>query len=78
MEYNGYNISTTPDCGENTGGYYCEISPTDDLDTVVDYFCIHPDELAQNPDLDYWIRSYVDGMPEITEFQKNTGMNMTM
>lgn len=25
MEYRGYYISLTPDCGPNEGGYYCQV-----------------------------------------------------
>jgi hypothetical protein len=60
MEYRGLVISLTDDCEENTGGYFCEVHQPDVLDDRIDYFCIHPDELSENPDIEFWIRNYID------------------
>lgn len=62
MEYKGYYISTTPDVGPNQGGYYCQVYDDEDLENQIDDFCIHPEELEVNPDIDYWIHSYIDGL----------------
>ena len=46
-------ISFTDDCGENEGGYYCEIYKGifDLMDESVDYFVVHKEwiENAKNP-----------------------------
>ena len=41
MEYKELKISCIPDCGENEGGYFCEVH-TQDCDDRIDCFCIHP------------------------------------
>lgn len=48
-------VTTTPDCGENTGGFYCQVYADEDWTEQIDDFCIHPEELSENPNLDYWI-----------------------
>ena len=53
MEYKGFYISTTPDVGTNQGGYYCQVYDDEDMTNQVDDFCIHPEELEVNPDVDY-------------------------
>lgn len=58
MIYKKVEISFCPDCGPNKGGYYCIVSTRKD-EWEIDNFCIHPDELAINPDVNYWIRSYM-------------------
>ena len=32
------------------------------MENQIDDFCIHPEELEVNPDIDYWIHSYIDGL----------------
>lgn len=62
MKYRGLFISVTPDCDENTGGYYCQVYTDEDMANQIDDFCIHPDELAENASIDYWIRVNVDSI----------------
>lgn len=42
--YGNVWISTTPDCYENEGGYYCEVYSDRDMTNRIDYFCIHPED----------------------------------
>jgi len=46
MEYKGYYISKTEDCGENEGGLYCQIFRASDTnhDEELDHFCVHVGE----------------------------------
>ena len=62
MEYRGYYISLTPDCGPNEGGYYCQVYQDQDYSEQIDDFCIHPDELEENPDIENWIKVNVDAL----------------
>ena len=59
MEYKELKISCIPDCGENEGGYFCEVH-TQDCDDRIDCFCIHSFELEENPDPEYWMRQYAE------------------
>ena len=59
MDYKNIRISCIPDCGENEGGYFCEVH-TQDCDDRIDYFCIHTFELEENPDPEYWMREYAE------------------
>ena len=61
MEYKGLYVSCTDDCGVNAGGYYCQVYTDDSMDEQIDDFCVHPEELAENPDIDYWMLQYVKG-----------------
>lgn len=54
-------VSTTEDCGDNIGGYYCQVYDDKYYENEIDNFCIHADELEQNPDIDYWIRENCNG-----------------
>lgn len=60
MDYRGLVIDCIDDCGENTGGYFCEVHRADTLDDRIDFFCIHPEELSENSDEEFWIREYID------------------
>lgn len=62
MEYRGYYITLTDDCGPNEGGYYCQVYQDQDYSEKIDDFCIHPDELEENPDIEYWIKVNVDSL----------------
>ena len=35
-------ITYWQDCGENENGFYCETYADENLDVVIDYFCVHP------------------------------------
>lgn len=35
-------VAFNPDCEYNTGGFYCEIWENQDMDCLLDDFCIHP------------------------------------
>ena len=58
-QYGDYWVNTCPDVGENKGGYYVEIYTDEDRTNLYDTFCIHPEELEENPDLSYWIKEYL-------------------
>ena len=62
MEYKGLYISTTPDCGPNEGGYYCQVYEDEEMANQIDDFCIHPAELEENPDVEHWVRVNVEGL----------------
>lgn len=44
MKYGKVWIGCIPDCGENLGGYFCEVWSDEEMDNRIDYFCIHPDD----------------------------------
>ena len=46
MEYKGFYVARMEDCGENEGGFYCQIYRADDSnhDDELDNFCVHPGE----------------------------------
>lgn len=64
MEYRGIYVSITDDCGPNKGGYYCQVYSDINQECQVDDFCIHTEQLAENPDVNHWVRKYVDGLME--------------
>lgn len=59
MKYNGYYIDTTPDCGENEGGYYCTVFADPDCTCEIDSFCVYADDIKQNPDIEHWVRAHL-------------------
>ena len=61
MEYRGLYVSVVPDCESNEGGYYCQVYADEDYGDQIDDFCIHPDELEENDDIEHWIRVNIDG-----------------
>lgn len=61
MEYRGLYVSVVPDCGPNEGGYFCQVYTDQSYDEQIDDFCIHPDELEENGDIEYWIKVNIDG-----------------
>ena len=61
MEYRGLYVSVTPDCESNEGGYYCQVYTVEDYGDQIDDFCIHPDELEENDDIEHWIKVNIDG-----------------
>lgn len=44
MKYGNVWIGHIRDCGENEGGYFCEVYDNEDMDNRIDYFCIHPED----------------------------------
>ena len=44
MKIGNVYVHYIPDCGENTGGYYCEVYSDEDMEDQIDSFCIHPDD----------------------------------
>ena len=75
MEYKSLYISFVPDCDVNEGGYYCQVYSDKDMEYQVDDFCIHPEELAANPDIEYWIRQNVDGVVAAFKLRENPSLN---
>lgn len=59
MKYKGYYVSCICDCDENLNGYYCEIYKDNDEEEMVDYFCVHEDELRKD-DLETLMKKNVD------------------
>ena len=39
-----YYITSTPDCGENEGGLFCQVYTDRACDNEIDNFCVHKDE----------------------------------
>lgn len=60
MKYRDLYVSSTPDCDENEGGYYCQVYLDEDMEYEIDDFCIHPEELAANPNVEHWMKEYID------------------
>lgn len=54
VRYGNFEIGCISDIGENEGGFFCEVYSCK-LQDRIDFFCIHPDELKENSDIDYWI-----------------------
>lgn len=71
MEYKEWYIAVTEDCDENKGGYYCEIYRKSDTnhDNLIDYFCIHKEELEQNNNIEFWIRKYINNNKNLLDEQ---------
>lgn len=44
MQYGKVWITYIKDCGENEGGYFCEVYADEDYNERIDYFCIHPED----------------------------------
>ncbi|MFI3326785.1 MAG: hypothetical protein R3Y35_11530 [Clostridia bacterium] len=60
MKYKGLYITTIEDVDENKGGYYCQVYGDEELDDEKGDFCIHPNELEKNSDIEYWIKVNID------------------
>ncbi|MDR1459501.1 MAG: hypothetical protein LBI60_04740 [Bacteroidales bacterium] len=60
MNYKGYTITFTEDCGENKGGHYCEVYSDQECDNQAGYFCIHPDEFTTEDEIERLARQYID------------------
>ena len=54
-------VTTTPDCEDNEGGYYCEVYADEDFITKLDDFCVHPEDCdCDNDDeVEKYIMSYI-------------------
>ena len=61
-KYGKYYIDVIDDVDENAGGFYIEIFEDVDRNKRVDYFCIHPDELEQDPDISIHIFNYINSL----------------
>lgn len=73
MEYKGLEIGCVEDCGDNEGGYFCEVYTIEPVYDRIDFFSIHPEELRENPDTEYWQRKYIDEeLIASTEQEKKT------
>ena len=55
-------ISRTEDCGENKGGYFCQVYSDENMEYEIDYFCIHPEDCncRNENDVDEFIRLYAE------------------
>ena len=60
MNYRGLIIDCIDDIGENKGGYYCKVYLDNSLCDSFEDFCIYPEQVEENPDVDYWIKKYID------------------
>lgn len=54
-------ITYIEDCGENEGGYYCEVYADEDLMYDLDFFCVHPEDCDCSDDdaVEAYIREFV-------------------
>lgn len=71
MEYKGLFITLCDDCGENEGGYFCQVYGDDGFNIEIDYFCIHPEDCdcKNNEEVDNCIRKYIDSYKD-EEYQE--------
>ena len=55
-------ISRVEDCGENKGGYFCQVYADENMEYEIDYFCIHPEDCdcSNDNDVDDFIRLYAE------------------
>ena len=60
MKYGKVWVSTTPDCDENLGGYYCQVYSDEDMENQIDDFCIHTDDCDCNnqEEVEKFIKEY--------------------
>lgn len=47
-KYGNVWISKCKDCGENEGGFYCQVYADEDMTEQIDDFCIHPSDCDCN------------------------------
>jgi len=61
MKYGKVWVSTTPDCGENQGGYYCMVYSDEDMTNQIDDFCTHPEDCdcTNLDEIEKFIEQYV-------------------
>ena len=59
-KYGKVYITKTPDCGENLGGYYCQVYADENFENEIDDFVIHTDDCNCNDDkdVDRFIQNY--------------------
>lgn len=60
MKYGNVWITSTEDCEENEGGYYCQVFADEEWTTQLDDFCITPEQLEEH-DLEWWLNEYSKG-----------------
>ena len=62
MKYGKVWVSTTPDCAENLGGYYCQVYSDEDMENQIDDFCIHTDDCDCNnqEEVEKFIKEYTE------------------
>ena len=53
-------ISRTYDCGENKGGYFCQVYKDENMEYEIDFFCIHPEDCdcKNDEEVDSFIEEY--------------------
>lgn len=64
MKYGNVWVSITTDCGENAGGYYCQVYKDEDMSYQIDDFCIHTYDCdcTNDNDVENFIMLYVNEM----------------
>lgn len=62
MKYGKVWVSTTPDCDENLGGYYCQVYSDEDMENQIDDFCIHTDDCdcKNQEEVEKFIKEYTE------------------
>lgn len=62
MKYGKVWISRCTDCGENEGGYFCQVYADEDMENQIDYFCIHPEDCDCNneEEVEKFIKKYAE------------------
>lgn len=61
MKYGRMYITECRDCGENDGGYFCQIYYDEDCEKEIDNFCIHKEELELIPTTEFWKMAFACG-----------------
>ena len=50
MKYGNVWVSVCEDCGENEGGFFCQVYSDENMENEIDSFCICPDYCDCNDD----------------------------
>lgn len=83
FEHKKWYVTCTEDCGENEGGYFCQVYDIDDEVKGecegLDEFCIHPEELLKGEsNLELLVKSFIDifyGNETDDDFEKSKKWN---
>ena len=61
MRYGNVYVSCIADCGDNTGGCYCQVYSDENMENQIDDFCIHPDDCdcTNENEVEAFIKEYV-------------------
>lgn len=61
MKFGRVWVSRTKDCGDNAGGYYCQVYEDENMENQIDDFCIHQEDCdcTNDAEVDRFIEEYV-------------------